>query len=102
MKAALLQLNGSDDPATNIRVVTELVDQAADAGAGFVLTPEVTNCVSMDRAHQCRALRPEAEDPTLSELRDKAAARGLWLLIGSLALKTDDAAGPVCQSELLD
>lgn len=93
MKAALLQLNGSDDPAANARATEMLIDQAAEAGADLVLTPEVTNCVSMDRAHQRQILCHEARDPTLARLRDRAAARGLWLLIGSLALKTDDAAG---------
>lgn len=93
MKAALLQLNGSDDPAANARATEMLIDQAAEAGADLVLTPEVTNCVSMDRAHQRQILCYEARDPTLARLRDRAAARGLWLLIGSLALKTEDAAG---------
>ena len=35
---------------------------AAAAGAGFVLTPEVTNILSSDRDLQARVLRTEAED----------------------------------------
>ncbi len=93
MKTALVQLCSNDDPAANLPVTTALIEQAAAGGAGFVLTPEVTNCVSASRAHQENVLRIEGEDPTLAELRDLAAVRGIWLLIGSLALKTQDADG---------
>ncbi len=93
MKAALLQLTSSDDPAANLVMVQSLMRQACDAGAGFVLTPEVTNCVSTSRAHQSAVLTRQAEDETLEGLRKEAADLGLWLLIGSLALKTDDPDG---------
>ena len=66
---------------------------AAQGGAGFVLTPEVTNCISANRAHQQKVLHPEETDPTLAALRADAADLGIWLLIGSLGLKTDDADG---------
>lgn len=93
MKAALLQLNVSDDPEANLPRTVEMVQQAADMGAAFVLTPEVTNCISLDRAHQQRVLRLETDDPTLAALRDVARERGIHLLIGSLALKTVDPDG---------
>lgn len=93
MRAALLQLCSSDDPGENLDVMREMTHRAADGGAGFVLTPEVSNCVSASRTHQNGVLQRQDDDPTLTGLRDVAAARGLWLLIGSLALKTDDADG---------
>ncbi len=93
MRAALVQLCSSDDPAANLPVTTALIEEAVAGGAEFVLTPEVTNCVSASRTHQDNVLRIEGGDATLVALRDLAAARGIWLLIGSLALKTEDAAG---------
>lgn len=93
MKAALLQLNVSDDPAANRVVTVDMVQQAADQGAAFILTPEVTNCVSSTRSHQRAVLQHQDEDQTLAALRDVAKARGVHLLIGSLALLTDDADG---------
>jgi predicted amidohydrolase len=93
MKAALLQLNSGDDPAKNLPVTCDYVDQAASAGAQFILTPEVTNCVSASRTRQQQVLHHEADDPTLQGLQDRAKQHGIWLLIGSLALKTDDADG---------
>lgn len=93
MIAALVQLSVSDDPAANLPVTLDLVRAAAAGGAGFVLTPECTNILSSDRAHQQAALHPEETDPTLAALRAEAERLGIWLLIGSLALKTGDADG---------
>lgn len=93
MKAALLQLSSSDDPVQNLGIVRGMMREAADQGAGFVLTPEVTNCVSSDRAHQAAVLALQEDDATLAGLREEAARLSVWLLIGSLALKTGDADG---------
>ena len=93
MKAALLQLNASDDPAANLPVTVAMVRQAVEMGAQFVLTPEVTNCVSLNRAHQKMVLRHEEDDETLTALRALASEHGIHVLIGSLALRTDDADG---------
>ncbi|WP_372840990.1 carbon-nitrogen hydrolase family protein [Phaeovulum sp.] len=93
MRAALVQLSVTDEPAANLPVTLGFVQEAIAAGAGFVLTPEATNILSSDRAHQRAVLHPEATDPTLAALRAEAARAGIWLLIGSLALKTDDADG---------
>jgi predicted amidohydrolase len=93
MKAALLQLNASDDPAANLVQTVDLIAQAAGEGAGFVLTPEVTNCVSQNRAHQARVLQHQDDDLTLLGLREAAIRNGIWLSVGSLALKTHDPDG---------
>lgn len=92
-KAALIQLNASDDPAANLPVTERLVREAAARGADLVLTPEVTNCVSASRTRQREVLCQEAEDPTLAGLSAAARDCGIWLLIGSLALKSDDPGG---------
>lgn len=93
MKAGLIQMSPGDRPADNLEQARVLIGQAADAGAGFVLTPECTNMLSLDRNHQQRHLRHEDSDETLAALRDLARARGIWLLIGSLGLRTHDADG---------
>ena len=93
MRAGLLQLTASDDPAANLPVTLDLMAQAVERGAQIVLTPEVTNCISADRAHQKSVLLPEARDPTLASLRRAAADHGVWVLIGSLTLRTADPEG---------
>jgi len=93
MRAALIQMTSGDMPDANLATVRDLIGRAADGGAQFVLTPEVTNCLSSSRKHQEAVLHPQDSDPTLAGLRETAAAHGIWLLIGSLALKTGDADG---------
>ena len=93
MRAGLVQLNVSDDVAANLAATVGFVRQAVAGGAGFVLTPELTNGLSSSRAHQRGVFRHETDDPTLAALRDEAKAAGVWLLIGSLGLLTNDADG---------
>lgn len=93
MRGALIQLTSGDDPAANLIQTQDLIAEAAAGGAIFVLTPEVTNCVSASRTRQEEVLQTEVEDQTLSALRTQAADLGIWLLIGSLALKTEDPDG---------
>ncbi|WP_149587545.1 carbon-nitrogen hydrolase family protein [Tabrizicola flagellatus] len=93
MRAGLVQLTVTDDPEANLPVTVGLVRQAAAAGAGLVLTPELTNGLSSSRTHQRSVFRHEDDDPTLAALRAEARAAGIWLLIGSLGLLTHDADG---------
>lgn len=93
MKAALLQLTSGDDPAVNLPVTLGMIRDAASQGAGFVLTPEVTNCVSASRKQQEAVLQHEADDMSLAAIRAEAAALGIWVSIGSLAVKTNDPDG---------
>lgn len=93
MKAALLQLTSSDDPVANLLFALDLINEAARQGAGFVLTPEVTNCVSQNRVRQTDVLQSESEDMSLAAFREAAYAHQIWLSIGSLSVKTDDPDG---------
>ncbi|WP_171125945.1 MULTISPECIES: carbon-nitrogen hydrolase family protein [unclassified Ruegeria] len=93
MLTALLQVTSSDDPSENLKMVRALMTEAAEQGAQFILTPEVTNCVSTSTTRQREVLQHEEDDLTLAGLRDHAQALGVWLLIGSLAVKTQDADG---------
>lgn len=93
MKAAFAQLNVSDDPALNLPITLGMLRDAAAQGAEFVLTPEVSNCVSTSRAHQDDVLHLQDDDPTLAALQAEAKALGIWVLVGSLGLKTNDADG---------
>lgn len=93
MRAALLQMTSGDDPLANLAITQGMVADAAAGGADLILTPEVTNCLSGSRDRQNAVLHHQDDDPTLAALREQAAALGVWLLIGSLALKTRDDDG---------
>ncbi|UWR03120.1 carbon-nitrogen hydrolase family protein [Ruegeria conchae] len=93
MQTALLQITSSDDPVQNLDMVRVMMAEAAEQGAGFILTPEVTNCVSTSTTRQREVLQHEEVDITLAGLSKQAADLGVWLLIGSLGIKTHDADG---------
>src|SRR5690606_28314306 len=93
MRAALIQLTVTDDPAANLEATQAFTRQAVEGGAGFVLTPEMTNCLSSSRDHQRAIFRREEGDETLAGLRRTAKEHGIWLLVGSLGLLTQDEDG---------
>lgn len=101
MRAGLLQLQVGEDPGANLPATLALAEEAVAGGAGFLLTPEATNMISADRALMAARLVGEGEDSTLTALRDFAARRGVWLLIGSLSLKTGDADGRYANRQFL-
>lgn len=101
MRVGLVQLNGSPDPAANLRQTIDLIKQAALDGAAFVLTPEVTNIIGASRAQQDAALTSEADDVTLAALRELASDLEIWILIGSLAVKTNDPDGRFANRSIL-
>lgn len=93
MRVGLIQLNGSNDPVANLDQIQSLTAKAVADGAQFVGTPEVSNCLSSSRTHQIAVLQLEEDDQTLKALTAMAQEHGIWLLIGSIALKTTDPDG---------
>ena len=90
MKVAALQLCASDDPIANLAHTLSMVQQASEAGAQFIATPEVTNCVSSSRRRQNKVLALQENDQTLAAMCTAAARFGVWISVGSLALKLPD------------
>lgn len=93
MKVALLQITSSDQPSDNLTMVRGMIRDAAAKGAEFVLTPEVTNCVSTSRSHQNAVLEPTEGNTFLAGMIEEALAQSVWLLVGSIGVKTGDADG---------
>lgn len=89
-RAACVQLRSSDDVAANIRDTVTLVREAHARGATFIATPENTSLMAPDGGAKLTSSHPEAEDPALPVFRALARELGIWLLIGSLAIKVSD------------
>ena len=101
MRAAILQMCSSDDPGENTETVLAAMAKAKAAGADILLTPEVTNCVSQNRSHQAAVLHPQDTDPTLAAVRQAAQEAGLWVLLGSLGLRSGDPDGRFANRSIL-
>jgi len=90
-RAACVQLRSSDDVAENIRVTCDFVRQAAAGGAAFIATPENTTLMAPDGGAKLAQSFDEAHDPALPVFRALAKELGVWLLIGSLAIKVSES-----------
>lgn len=87
-RAACVQLRSSDDVAENIRTASELIREAKAKGADFIATPENTTLMAPDGGAKLERSFAEDADPALPAFRALAEELGVWLLVGSLAIKT--------------
>ena len=83
----LVQMRSGLVPLANTDAAVKLIGEAKSAGADFVQTPEMTNIVANKRDIMLAATAPEESDPTLATLRTLARKLGIWLHIGSLAIR---------------
>ncbi len=93
LRAALIQMTSGENPEENLATLREYLREAKAGGAGFALSPEVTNCISGSREHQRSVLRHQDDDATVAAVREDARELGLWVLIGSLGILTHDEDG---------
>jgi predicted amidohydrolase len=87
MRAALLQANTGIDPLLGARVLVEAVERAAGEGADMLFTPEMSAVLDRDSARAAGAIVAEEADVALAATREAAAKHGLWVHIGSLAVR---------------
>ena len=73
--------------ATISAAATRLIEQAKSGGADYVLTPEMTNVMEIDRERLFATIVPEEQDASLATFRELARALGLYVHVGSLAIK---------------
>ena len=88
--AACVQMRSGRDPLANRDAAVALVREAADAGAHYVQTPEMTSLVEREKARLFANVTEPDQDPTLAALREVARERGLVVQIGSLAVRNGD------------
>jgi predicted amidohydrolase len=86
-KAAMIAMRSGVTPAANIETAIRLIEEAKAAGADYVQTPEMTNIMEVKRERLFASIRDEDADPALATMRDLARQHGLYIHIGSLAIK---------------
>jgi predicted amidohydrolase len=87
-KAAMIQMRSGLTPAANIEAAVRLIGEAKSAGADYVLTPEMTNIMEVKRERLFATIVAEEADTSLATLRELARKLGIYVHIGSLAIKT--------------
>ena len=90
MIAAILQMTSGIDPAKNARTLTDAIEIAAGQGAAMLFTPEMSGLIDRERGRAAAAIVDEEADPVLRAVREAAAKAGLWVHLGSLAVRCAD------------
>ncbi len=85
--AALVQLRSGLNPQANLDAAVKLIGEAKRGGADYVQTPEMTNIMVLQREQLFAAIVPEESDAGLATFRELARALGIYLHIGSLAIR---------------
>jgi predicted amidohydrolase len=85
--AGLVQMRSGLSPHANLDAAVQLIEEAKSAGADYVLTPEMTNVLEIKRERLFAAIAPEENDATLAAFRELARKLGIFLHVGSLAIK---------------
>ncbi|MTD96353.1 carbon-nitrogen hydrolase family protein [Hyphomicrobium sp. xq] len=99
-RVGLVQMCAGRMVDRNIAAATELIRAAARGGAQYVQTPEMTNILELDRERLLAAIKPEVDDPGVTQFRFLARELGIWLHVGSLAL-VGERGRPVNRSLLI-
>lgn len=89
-KIAIFQSTTEIDPAANARKLKGAIQDASAQGAAMLFTPEMSGLLDRDIKRAAGRIRTEQEDEVLAACREEAAATGMWLHIGSLAIRAGD------------
>ncbi len=89
MRIAILQMTSGIDPAVNLATISAAIDEAQASGAEMLFTPEMSGLLDQNRERAALKMSREADDLVLSGVSAAARAAGLWVHIGSLAVKAD-------------
>ena len=89
-KLACLQMNSGSDVAANLSTLKQMISTAAGEGAQLVMAPEYALLMDGSGRVMREGSLPADGGEVLRELQALAAQLKLWLLPGSLTLRSDD------------
>lgn len=89
-RIALLQMTSGIDPAENAARIERAIGEAAESGAEMLFTPEMCGLLDRDRKRAARSIVREEGDCVLRCAREAASKAGIWVALGSLAIKRED------------
>jgi predicted amidohydrolase len=90
MKIAAIQMRSGLDPDANIGALEPMLADAAEQGASYVLTPEVTVIFPENRDQLRSVAAPFEDHPQLRRVGELAKTHAIHLHIGSLAVPLPD------------
>lgn len=89
-RIAIFQSTTGVDPSANARNLRKAVEDAAAQGAAMLFTPEMSGLLDRDSNRAGGRIEAEEQDEVLAACREQAAASGIWLHLGSLAIRAEE------------
>ncbi len=89
-RVAVIQMVSGADVEANLEQAARLLTEAAGAEAKLAVLPENIACMTPDMAQLHAIAEREGEGPIQAALAKMARDNGLWLVAGTLPLRTDD------------
>lgn len=86
-RVACIQLNCNDNMESNIAKTVRFIHQAKESGATLIVTPENTALMAVPNSPALARKFFQNEHPALLRFQQLAKELGVWLVIGSLAIK---------------
>ena len=86
-KAAMIQMRAGLTVAANVDAAVRMIGEAKEAGAAYVQTPEMTNIMEVKRERLFSTIVAEEQDTSLAAFRELARKLGIYVHVGSLAIK---------------
>jgi predicted amidohydrolase len=86
-RVGLVQMRTGRTPQANVDVAAKLIGEAKAGGADYVLTPEMTNIMEVNREKFFGAIVAEENDASLAAFRELARKLSIHLHVGSLAVQ---------------
>ena len=77
------------EPADNAQALVAAIGEASAGGAELLFTPEMSGLLDRDGTRAADKLQTEEDDEVLVACRAAASQHGLWLHLGSLAVRAD-------------
>ncbi len=87
MRIGILQTCTGIDPTANAAALVAGIADLAARGAAMVFTPEMSGLLDRDRIRAASKITSEDKDVVLAAVRRAAAVHGVWIQLGSLALR---------------
>ena len=101
-KVAAIQMTSSHIVAENLAAAKGLLREAKDLGALVACLPENFSFIGLKDADKLQVAETDGDGPVQVFLSDMAAALDMWILGGTIVIRTDDSSRVANSSLLID
>lgn len=89
LRIGIVQPTTGIDPAVEAAALQHTIADLAGQGAKIIFTPEMSGLLDRDRRRAAATVTDEADDRVLAAVCEAARVHGVWVQLGSLAVKTE-------------